>query len=76
MLEENILQAMAFCGGITGTTTVLLDIRNLLGIWISKKFKLSKLDSQATHKVRWYADRIHICESSGIITPEITKKAR
>ncbi len=76
MLEENILQAMAFRGGIAGTTAVLLDVGNLPGTSISKKFKSSKVGSRATHEVCWYADRIHIYESSGITTPEIIKKAK
>eukprot|EP00559_Dactyliosolen_fragilissimus_P007958 CAMPEP_0184871406 /NCGR_PEP_ID=MMETSP0580-20130426/40701_1 /TAXON_ID=1118495 /ORGANISM="Dactyliosolen fragilissimus" /LENGTH=1005 /DNA_ID=CAMNT_0027374063 /DNA_START=1121 /DNA_END=4139 /DNA_ORIENTATION=- len=71
MLEEHILEAMSFRGGIAGTSGVLLNCEKLIGLAISKKFKTSIIGSRATHKLCWFEDKIEIYESSGITEPEI-----
>mmetsp|Transcript_21013 Transcript_21013/g.29472 ORF Transcript_21013/g.29472 Transcript_21013/m.29472 type:complete len:980 (-) Transcript_21013:30-2969(-) len=71
MLEEHILEAMSFRGGIAGTSGVLLNCEKLIGLAISKKFKTSIIGSRATHELCWFEDKIEIYESSGITEPEI-----
>jgi hypothetical protein len=70
ILEEQILDALAFCGGVAGTTGVLINCENLNGSAIKKKFKPTKIGSRATHELRWYDNKIEIYESSGITVPE------
>jgi hypothetical protein len=70
MLEEQILDAISFCGGVAGTTGVLINCEKLNGSAITKKFKSTKIGSRSTHELCWYENKIEIYESSGITVPE------
>lgn len=71
LIEEDILEALAFDDGVAGTTGILLDCSKLTGEAISKKFKSKKVKSHATHEIRWYENKAEIYESSDITQPEI-----
>lgn len=71
LTEEHVIDALAFDGGIAGTTGILLDCANLQGETISKKFKTSKVRSRSTHEIRWYDNKVEVYASSGITAPEI-----
>lgn len=73
LTEEHILDALAFNGGVAGTTGILLDCTNLRGDTISKKFKTSKVKSRSTHEIRWYDSKVEVYESSDVTTPEVVK---
>lgn len=76
LTEDHIIDALAFDGGIAGTTGILLDCANLQGETISKKFKTSKVRSPSTHEIRWYDNKVEVYASSGITAPEIIRDSK
>lgn len=75
LIEEDILDALEFNDGVAGTTGILLDCSKLTGDAISKKFKSKKVQSRATHEIRWHDNKAEIYESSGITEPEIVSSS-
>ena len=71
MLQEHIVAAISFHGGGAGTSCILLNCDNLNELAIDKKLKTSNIGSRATHKIRWFENKVLINEASGIATPEV-----
>jgi hypothetical protein len=76
MLEEHILAAMSFQGGVSGTSGVLLNCDKLTRLALNKKFKISRIGSRATHKIRRLKDKAEVHESSTITYPEVILAAK
>ena len=76
VLEDHILEALSFRGGIAGTAVLLYNCSNLPSKTLEKKYKSAKVSSRATHEIIWYEDKVCIYESSEITAPEVVKKAK
>ena len=77
LIEDDIVKAMKFNGGIAGTTVVLVDATSLGNKKaINKKLNVFKTGSRSTHEICWLDDRVQVIESSGIsIDPLYTEGA-
>lgn len=71
MIEDHILDALSFRGGISGASGVLLNCNEIKGSAIDKKYKSSRVVTRATHELGWFDDRVEIFESSGITEAEV-----
>ena len=76
ILEDHIVEALSFRGGIAGTRALLYNCSNLPSTTLDKKFKSKKVSSRATHEIEWNEDKVHIYKSSGITAPEVVLKAK
>jgi len=56
VLEDHILEALSFRGGIAGTAVLLYNCSNLPSKTLEKKFKSAKVTSRATHEIIWYEE--------------------
>ncbi|XP_040564364.1 uncharacterized protein [Lepeophtheirus salmonis] len=70
-VEEDIVKALSYRGGIAGTTVHLIDCTDLKGPILEKSFKTTQVDSHETHEIVWYKESVGIIASSGITTPEV-----
>lgn len=76
VLEEDIVKAMSFRGGVAGMSAILLNLENLPKAAISKKFKSNSIGARATHEIRWQSELVEIYESSSISKPEIIRMSK
>ena len=51
VLEDHILEALSFRGGIAGTAVLLYNCSNLPSKTLEKKYKSAKVSSRATHEI-------------------------
>ena len=67
LIEDDIVKAISFNGGIDGTTTVLVDSATIFGKRDFKEinFKI-KTGEQETHDVCWLEDYLHVTKSSNV----------
>ena len=76
VLEEHILKALSFNGGLAGTSAILVNCSDLEGPCVTKKFRSKKVKSRATHEIEWFEDKVHITENSGITQPEVVLRTK
>ena len=53
ILEDHIVDALMFRGGLAGTTAILYNIGAIPSKCLERKFKSSSVGSRATHEIRW-----------------------
>ena len=76
ILEEDIVSALMYRGGLAGTTAVLYNVGEIPSKCLERKFKSSLIGSRATHEIQWDTQYARIYESSNITIPEIIRKDR
>ena len=72
LVEYDIVRDISFNGGISGTTSVLVDTSDLFGKRYLKKigFKINT-GAQETHEVCWREDFLQVTKSSNVSDTEI-----
>ena len=71
VIEDHIVDAISFRGGMSGTAGIFLNCTNLPTSTICKKIKSKAVKCRGTHKIVWDDKEVFIFEASGITTPEI-----
>ena len=74
VLEDHIVDAISFRGGMSGTSGILLNFTNLPTSNISKQFRSKIVKSRSTHEIIWDVSYASIYEASGITAPEIVTR--
>ena len=71
IIEDDIVKAISFNGGISGTTDVLVDAGNIFGKRALKKNKFKIITgAQETHELCWRIYLVEVTKSSNISVPE------
>ena len=72
LIEYDIMKTVSFNGGISVTTSVLVDAVNIFRNRSSKiiNFKI-KTGARETHKVCWRKDLLKVKKTSNVSVPEI-----
>ena len=66
------MEAISFNGGISVTTSVLVDAENLFEKRALKKRKFkTRTGAQETHELFWRKDMVEVTKSSNVSVPEI-----
>lgn len=65
LIEEHVVDALSYEGGIAGTTDVLLDGSKFPKTCLHKKFKYGSIGCRATHKFQWASTEAPILAFSG-----------
>ena len=68
-LEEDIVKALSYRGGLAGTTVVLVDASDLTGKTLHKSFHCNGIGSRETHEIVWKGDIINVFASSNVTAP-------
>ena len=70
LIEDDIMKAVSFNGGISGTTAVLVGVANIFGKRSIKKidFKI-RTGARETHEVFQRIDLVEVTKSSHISVP-------
>ena len=64
LIEDYILKAISFNGGISGTTAVLVDAGNLIGKIALKKYRFKIITGAwETHGLCWQKDSVEVTKS-------------
>ena len=70
LIKDDILKAISFNGGISGTTSVLVDAENIFGKRSLKKHRFkTRTGAQETHKLFWQKYSAEV--TSNVSVPEI-----
>ena len=71
LIKDDIVKDMIFNGGISGTTTVIVDAENLFGkISLTKKKSKNIIGERETHELCWRKDSAELTKSSNVSVPE------
>ena len=72
LIEDDIVRAISFNGGISGTTAVIVDEANLFSKRVLNKIN-SKIRTGAKeiHELCWRKDSVEVIKSSNVSVPEI-----
>ena len=68
-LEEDIVRALSYRGGLSGTTVVLVEASDLTGKTLHKSFHCNGIGSRETHEIVWKEDSVNVFASSNITSP-------
>ena len=74
VIEDHILDALSFQGGIAGTSALPYDCSPLPETTLDRKYKFTKVRSRATHEIVWNNDKVLLYEASSISDPEMIKQ--